>query len=267
MSKRSDTPRGEECGVCERHLPTRSGPCNDPLCPLLLSPATHSEDSADATARMLPCPSCGETDVDATFATGTKGGEREERFYNAGCMVCGMTGPDSHTPRDAADRWNALPRKAFATSENAAARELALAIGESGEPALSQDDVELIRKALLAYAPSETPRIVAREMTEEEIKAFTEMRPGQITLVPSVNEAMRLALERADGCIRGLIAKTPVRDVSETLAEIESALRSAPSAIRESVTVPRNLAERTEAMFRSVDPQGSIAQEWRTYVE
>lgn len=74
------------------------------------SPDKRGEDSADATARMLPCPSCGETDVDATFAAGTKGGEREERFYNAGCMVCGMTGPDSHTPRDAADRWNALPR-------------------------------------------------------------------------------------------------------------------------------------------------------------
>lgn len=70
----------------------------------------RDEDSADATARMLPCPSCGETDVDATFAAGVKAGEREERFYNAGCMVCGMTGPDSHTPRDAADRWNALPR-------------------------------------------------------------------------------------------------------------------------------------------------------------
>ena len=30
-----------------------------------------------------------------------------------------------------------------------------------------------------------------------------------------------------------------------------------------SVAVPRSLAERTEAMFRSVDPDGVIAQEWK----
>lgn len=35
------------------------------------------------------------------------------------------------------------------------------------------------------------------------------------------------ALERANGCIRGLLAQTPVRDVAETLAEIETALRKA----------------------------------------
>jgi hypothetical protein len=29
------------------------------------------------------------------------------------------------------------------------------------------------------------------------------------------------------------------------------------------VSVPRSLAERTEAMFRSVDPDGAIAQEWK----
>jgi hypothetical protein len=29
------------------------------------------------------------------------------------------------------------------------------------------------------------------------------------------------------------------------------------------ISVSRSLAERTEAMFRSVDPQGGIAQEWK----
>lgn len=33
------------------------------------------------------------------------------------------------------------------------------------------------------------------------------------------------ALERAKGCIKGLLARTPVRDVAETLAEIDHALR------------------------------------------
>lgn len=35
------------------------------------------------------------------------------------------------------------------------------------------------------------------------------------------------------------------------------------SAIRESVTIPRSLAERSHAMFQSVDPSGGIASEWR----
>lgn len=80
--------------------------------------ATYGEDSATETARMLPCPSCGEKDVDATFSLGQKPGS-EERYVNAGCMVCGMMGPDSHTAKAAADRWNALPRHA-GVSETAA---------------------------------------------------------------------------------------------------------------------------------------------------
>jgi hypothetical protein len=35
------------------------------------------------------------------------------------------------------------------------------------------------------------------------------------------------ALERAMGCIRGLLARTPVRDVAETEAEARAALRAA----------------------------------------
>lgn len=38
------------------------------------------------------------------------------------------------------------------------------------------------------------------------------------------HSGMRLALERARGCIKGLLARTPVRDVQETLAEIDAAL-------------------------------------------
>lgn len=38
----------------------------------------------------------------------------------------------------------------------------------------------------------------------------------------------RDALERARGCIKGLLARTPVRDVAETLAEIDAALANQP---------------------------------------
>jgi hypothetical protein len=39
--------------------------------------------------------------------------------------------------------------------------------------------------------------------------------------------------------------------------------RDRPSSFATVVSVPRSLAERTEAMFRSVDPDGAIAQEWK----
>ncbi|HSW83498.1 MAG TPA: hypothetical protein VLH12_08490 [Usitatibacter sp.] len=38
----------------------------------------------------------------------------------------------------------------------------------------------------------------------------------------------RDALERARGCIKGLLARTPVRDVEETLAEIDYAIKCLP---------------------------------------
>jgi hypothetical protein len=66
-------------------------------------------ESFEHTARMLPCPSCEEKDVDATYSLGAN--VDGSRYVNAGCMVCGMMGPDSHSARDAADRWNALPRR------------------------------------------------------------------------------------------------------------------------------------------------------------
>jgi hypothetical protein len=71
-------------------------------------PVDGSE-SAEHTARMLPCPSCEETDVDATYSLGQK--PNGERYVNAGCMVCGTMGPDSHSMQDAVDRWNAMPRR------------------------------------------------------------------------------------------------------------------------------------------------------------
>lgn len=49
-------------------------------------------------------------------------------------------------------------------------------------------------------------------------------------LQPSRERVLRDALERSQGCINGLLKRTPVRDVSETLAEIEHALTiAAPS--------------------------------------
>lgn len=42
-----------------------------------------------------------------------------------------------------------------------------------------------------------------------------------------MRNADRIAtLERAQSCIKGLLARTPVRDVSETLAEIDAAIAS-----------------------------------------
>lgn len=101
--------------------------------------ATVGSASADATETMLPCPSCGETDVDATFAAGAKDGVPS---YNAGCMVCGMSGPDSHTPRDAADRWNALPRRGVSETGgkiNVAPQAVAQSVRAPGKSAEAED--------------------------------------------------------------------------------------------------------------------------------
>jgi hypothetical protein len=79
-------------------------------------PVDGSE-SAEHTARMLPCPSCEETDVDATYSLGQK--PNGERYVNAGCMVCGTMGPDSHSMQDAVDRWNAMPRRSSLSASGA----------------------------------------------------------------------------------------------------------------------------------------------------
>lgn len=53
---------------------------------------------------------------------------------------------------------------------------------------------------------------------------LTKQAIEEIKALRAENAALREALERARGCIKGLIARTPVRDVSETLAEIDAAL-------------------------------------------
>ena len=50
----------------------------------------------------------------------------------------------------------------------------------------------------------------------------------------------------------------------KVVIEAMEALKGSASA---SIRVPRSLAERTEAMFRSVDPAGGIAQEWKEAIK
>lgn len=52
-------------------------------------------------------------------------------------------------------------------------------------------------------------------------------------------------------------------EIMAIMREIVRVSDTVPSAIRESVTIPRSLAERSHAMFQSVDPSGGLASEWR----
>lgn len=70
----------------------------------------QAAESMEATATMLPCPWCDSTDVDASFGMGPN-------TVSAGCMKCGMCGPDSNSATEAASKWNALPRKGTARPE------------------------------------------------------------------------------------------------------------------------------------------------------
>lgn len=54
--------------------------------------------------------------------------------------------------------------------------------------------------------------------------AFYDDGTSNLDRLKADNAALRPALERARGCITGLLARTPVRDVAETLAEIDAAL-------------------------------------------
>jgi hypothetical protein len=65
--------------------------------------------SSSATTNLLPCPNCGEHDI---------GVDQLVEQYSAYCEICGMAGPDSHTPEDAAVRWNALPRRTQSETES-----------------------------------------------------------------------------------------------------------------------------------------------------
>lgn len=50
------------------------------------------------------------------------------------------------------------------------------------------------------------------------------LRDRELATLTQQRDELAAALERAQGCIKGLLKRTPVRDVSETLAEIEHVL-------------------------------------------
>lgn len=52
------------------------------------------------------------------------------------------------------------------------------------------------------------------------------LSPEVVLAMCAERERLKLALDRSRGCIKGLLARTPVRDVSETLAEIDAALNA-----------------------------------------
>jgi hypothetical protein len=67
---------------------------------------------------------------------------------------------------------------------------------------------------------------------------------------------MKLSLEEAD--LTGF-----ARDCHQIRVMLDSIIHSESGT----VSVPRSLAERTEAMFRFVDPEGCIAQEWKDVIQ
>jgi hypothetical protein len=77
------------------------------------------------------------------------------------------------------------------------------------------DNLKSCRKSAIAQA--------------ETIERLTRAHADALDEVAALREKVRVAvdaLERGQGCIKGLLARTPVRDVSETLAEIDAALAS-----------------------------------------
>ena len=50
---------------------------------------------------------------------------------------------------------------------------------------------------------------------------------ADLARVREERDALRLAAERARSCIKGLLSRTPVRDVAETLAELDAAIDAA----------------------------------------
>lgn len=59
------------------------------------------------SSAMLPCPFCGGSDVDASFASTLN--DNDEPGQNAGCMNCGAGGPDATSDAEAIAAWNARP--------------------------------------------------------------------------------------------------------------------------------------------------------------
>ena len=75
---------------------------------------------------------------------------------------------------------------------------------------------------------------------------------------------VRLPAFAAEGC-QMESSKVAWRQMIESLCDLAlKGLNTPASATHDTVSVPRSLAERSEAMFRSVDPEGCIAQEWKS---
>jgi uncharacterized membrane protein YtjA (UPF0391 family) len=76
-----------------------------------------------------------------------------------------------------------------------------------------------------------------------------------------VNDANSYGMPRDDE-IRLAMGELTADQMRTAKAAIRWALTRKCSPGPSHISVSRSLAERTEAMFRSVDPQGVIAQEW-----
>lgn len=88
--------------------------------------------------------------------------------------------------------------------------------------------------------------------------------PPEVGAHSEAHAALKMALPYMEGMAAKLeVARNSpeVIHLHEQIVRVRMAI--ALSEARDTVTVSRSLAERTEAMFRSVDPEGGIAQEWK----
>lgn len=55
----------------------------------------QAEEASSGLSELLPCPCpfCGATNIDLSFARGFKGGDESKPIIGAGCSSCGATGP------------------------------------------------------------------------------------------------------------------------------------------------------------------------------
>ncbi len=64
------------------------------------------------SGELLPCPFCGGTNIDESFARGFEGGDVSKPFIAAGCYDCDATGPDVSVPngengyKESIKAWN-----------------------------------------------------------------------------------------------------------------------------------------------------------------
>lgn len=78
------------------------------------------------------------------------------------------------------------------------------------------------RKAA-ARIEAQAATIAELEETFDTLRGNAKYQQARAERAEDTLAAAQAALDRADGCIRGLIAQRPVRDVTETLAEIDAA--------------------------------------------